>query len=127
MRLPPRRIALADTDATGAAYAGRLADLCLQRLEEALARGGLDSAAFARSAAGPVVARLACDYRAPLLLGARASATVTCASIGDSSATFRVLLGRAVTAEVVLVWVERAKGASAPWPAAIRRRLRALA
>jgi len=126
MRLPPRRIHLSDTDATGVAYAGRLVDLALQRLEEALAAVGLEAAAFASGPAGPVVVHIASDFRRPARLGERLAATVTLGEIGGSSARFAVRLGTAVEVAVVLVWIRRQAGASAPWPAAVRRKLQRL-
>lgn len=127
MRLPPRRISLSDTDATGVAYAGRLADLALQRLEEALAAAGLRPQDAVGGPAGPAVVHLAVDYRRPARLGERLAATVTCAEIGTSSARFAVRLGTACTAEIVLVWVERRRGASAAWPPRIKALLGRLA
>jgi acyl-CoA thioesterase FadM len=123
MRLPPRRIHLADTDATGVAYSGRLVDLGLQRLEEALATGGLEIAAFASGPAGPAVVHLSTDFRRPARLGERLGASVTVVEVGDSSARFAVRLGTAAEVSIVLVWVDRAAGKAAPWPAAVRRRL----
>lgn len=127
MRLPPRRIHLSDTDATGFAYAGRLVDIALQRLEEALAKRGLDSAGLVTAPAGPVVVRLETDFHRPARLGEGLAAAVTCQGIGDSSASFRIVLGAAskpaCTVTAVLVWVDRAAGIAAPWPPALRRKL----
>jgi acyl-CoA thioesterase FadM len=123
MRLPPRRIHLSDTDATGVAYAGRLVDLALQRLEEAMAGAGLEAAAFVNGSAAPVVAHLASDFHRPARLGERLGATVAVTGVGESSAQVAVRLGTAATITVVLVWVDRVSKQSAPWPAAVRRKL----
>jgi acyl-CoA thioesterase FadM len=123
MRLPARRIHLADTDATGVAYAGRLVDLCLQRLEEAMASAGIEAADHAAGPAGPAVARIEADFLRPARLGDAVAAAVSCTTVGTSSAHFAVALDGRVAAVVVLVWVDRAAGRSAPWPPALRRRL----
>lgn len=127
MRLPARRIHLSDTDATGFAYAGRLVDIALQRLEEALALHGLDSAKLAAAPAGPVVVRLETDFHRPARLGEGLGAAITCQRIGESSASFGIALGAArrpaCTVTVVLVWVDRTTGAAVAWPAAVRRKL----
>lgn len=127
MRLPPRRVNLSDTDATGFAYAGRLVDIALQRLEEALAGCGIDSATLIGGKAGPVVAHLDSDFRRPARLGENLGATVACLGIGNTSARFSIILGPvrqpACVAIVVLVWADRATQAGAPWPVAVRRKL----
>jgi acyl-CoA thioesterase FadM len=125
MRLATRRVHLSDTDATGVAYAGRLADIALQRLEEGLAACGLEIAELAGGPAGPAVVHLAVDYLRPARLGEGLPAEITCLEVGESSARFSVALG-AATANIVLVWVDRTAGRSAPWPAAQRRRLTSL-
>lgn len=127
MRLAPRRIALADTDALGHAHAGRLAELALRCLEEALAAVGLDPARAPGAAEAAVLARLACDYRRPLPPGAQVTARVELAALGARSATLVVHFGRALRAEAVLVWIAREDGRPRPWPAAVRRRLARLA
>ncbi|MCX8040342.1 MAG: acyl-CoA thioesterase [Planctomycetota bacterium] len=127
MRLPPCRIALADTDAAGLAHAGHLAELALRCLELALARVGLDPARLAAAPACPVIARLACEYRRPLRGGARVAVRVELDALSERSAELSVRLGRALRAAVLLVWVERACGRPAPWPPAARARLRRLA
>lgn len=127
MRLPLRRIHLSDTDATGFAYSARLVDLAVQRLEEALAAGGLAGPGLVGAAACPVVARLESDFHRPVSLGESLGATVVCRKIGVSSATFSILLGPArrpaCSVGVVLVWIDRAAGAGVPWPPALRRKL----
>ncbi len=127
MRLPPRRIHLSDTDATGVAYAGRLVDLALQRLEEAMAGVGLEAAAFASGPAGPAVVHLSSDFHRPARLGERLAATVKLLEVGDSSARLAVRLGTATTVVIVVVWVDRAAKRAAPWPPALRRKLARLA
>lgn len=127
MRLPARRIHLSDTDATGVAYAVRLVDIAVQRFEEALARRGVEVADLAHGRAGPAVVRLETDFHRPARLGEALGAGVSCTRVGDTSAVFTVALGPArtpaCTVTVVLVWVDREAGRSAPWPPAVRRRL----
>lgn len=127
MRLPPRRIHLSDTDATGFAYAGRLVDIALQRLEEALAESGVASADLTSAAAGPAVVHLATDFRRPVRLGDKLGAMVACQGLGETSATFSIILGPlrapACTVTAVLVWVDRAAGAGVAWPPTLRRKL----
>ncbi len=124
MRLPPRRIHLSDTDATGVAYAGRLVDIALQRLEEALASSGLDIAAHVAAPAAPAVVHISTDFHRPARLGERLAASVALAELGTTSARFAVRLGTAATVTVVLVWVDRKAGSAAPWPAALQRSIR---
>lgn len=123
MHLPPRRIHLSDTDATGVAYAGRLVDIALQRLEEALAEAGLDVAAHVSAPAAPAVVHLSTDFHRPARLGERLAGSVTLVELGTTSVRFAIKLGTAVTVTAVLVWVDRQAGAAAPWPATTRRRL----
>ena len=123
MRLPPRRIHLSDTDATGVAYAGRLVDIALQRLEEALASAGLEVAAHVAAPAAPAVVHLSTDFHRPARLGERLGASVVLADLGTTSARFTVKLGAAATVTAVLVWVDRKAGASAAWPTAVRTKL----
>ena len=123
MRLPPRRIHLSDTDATGVAYAGRLVDIALQRLEEALASAGLEIAAYVAAPAAPAVVHLSTDFHRPARLGERLGATVVLADLGTTSARFTMKLGTAATVTVVLVWVDRKAGSAVAWPAAVRKKL----
>jgi acyl-CoA thioesterase FadM len=127
MRLPPRRIHLSDTDATGFAYAGRLVDIALQRLEEGLAASGIASVDLIGAAAGPAVVHLETDFRRPARLGDKLAAMVACQGIGETSATFSIILGPVRTpvciVTAVLVWVDRAAGTGVAWPPALRRKL----
>lgn len=81
---------------------------------------------------GPILARIHCDYRAPVEFPDTILASARCVRIGRSSLTLGSQVWsearEAVVAEgeVVIVWMDYDSGASAPWPEAIRAAIHAL-
>lgn len=82
---------------------------------------------------GPIVARIAIDFRRPVVHPDTVTVHVATTRIGRSSATHRYVLtsaaqGGAVAAEAEVVWVvlDYEKGAAVPVPQALRARIVAL-
>jgi acyl-CoA thioester hydrolase len=81
---------------------------------------------------GPILARVACDYRAPVRFPDTIRASVQCSELGVSSMTLRCRVGSQATqqivaeGEVVVVWVDYQTGKPEPVPEVIRAAIRAL-
>jgi acyl-CoA thioester hydrolase len=81
---------------------------------------------------GPILARLSCDYRAPVGFPDVIRASVQCVELGGTSMTLRSRVGsrakQQIVAEgdVVMVWIDYATGKAESVPEVIRAAIRAL-
>lgn len=91
MRVASRRLALADIDAAGIAFSGRLVTIALEALEAGLSRAGLDFATVIRDGRfGVPLVHLEADFRRPLRHGDAVELDLVCERIGEHSYTCRV-------------------------------------
>ncbi len=81
---------------------------------------------------GPILARVSCDYRAPIRFPDTIRASVQCVELGTSSMTLHSRIGSQASqqivaeGEVVVVLIDTALGKPVPVPEAIRAAIRAL-
>lgn len=96
MRVSSRRLALADIDAAGIAFSGRLVVIALEALEAGLSVNGLDFATLIRERRyGVPLVHLEADFRHPLRHGDPVELDLVCERIGEHSYTCRVDLVQA--------------------------------
>ena len=81
---------------------------------------------------GPILARLSCDYKAPVGFPDTIRSSVQCVELGRSSMTLRCTIGSEASqtivalGEVVIVMLDYAAGQPEPVPEPIRAAIRAL-
>lgn len=81
---------------------------------------------------GPILARVSCDYRAPVAFPDRIRASVQCVELGGSSMTLRSRIGSeakqqiVAEGEVVIVLMDYRTGKAEPVPEVVRAAIRAL-
>jgi acyl-CoA thioester hydrolase len=81
---------------------------------------------------GPILARIDCNYRAPVGFPDTIRASVQCLELGKSSMTLRCFVGSQAKQQIVaegekvIVWMDYAAGKPEPVPEVVRAAIRAL-